>query len=122
LIVLFPMVITTVLGVQTIDPAITDAARLDGASGWSLLAHIEFPLSLPAVLAGVRTGLTLSITGALVGEFVNNSPAGLGYLVQLGKNQYDLPLLFATLVILAVLASLYFSASWLLVRLALIVY
>lgn len=122
LIVLFPMVITTVLGLQTIDPAITDAARLDGAAGWSLLAHIEFPLSLPAVLAGVRTSLTLSITGALVGEFVNNSPAGLGYLVQLGKNQYDLPLLFATLVVLGVLAALYFGVSWLLVRLAQIVY
>jgi NitT/TauT family transport system permease protein len=122
LIVLFPMVITTVLGLQIIDPAIIDAARLDGASGWSLLAHVEFPLSLPAILAGVRTSLTLSITGALVGEFVNNSAAGLGYLVQLGKNQYDLPLLFATMVILAALAALYFSASWLLVKLAEIVY
>jgi NitT/TauT family transport system permease protein len=122
LIVLFPMVITTVLGLQTIDPAITDAARLDGAAGRSLLAHVEFPLSLPAVLAGVRTSLTLSITGALVGEFVNNSPAGLGYLVQLGKNQYDLPLLFATLVVLGVLAALYYGVSWLLVKLAAIVY
>lgn len=122
LIVLFPMVITTIFGLQTIDPEITDAARLDGASGWSLLAHIEFPLALPAVLAGVRTSLTLSITGALVGELVNNSPTGLGYLVLLAKNQYDLGLMFATLVILALLAALYYGVSWLLVKLATIVY
>lgn len=122
LIVLFPMVITTILGVQTIDPEVTDAARLDGASGWSLLARVEFPLALPAVLAGVRTSLTLSITGALVGELVNNSPTGLGYLILLAKNQYDLALMFATLVILAVLAALYYGVSWLLTRLAAIVY
>lgn len=122
LIVLFPMVITTIFGLQAIDPEITDAARLDGASGWSLLAHVEFPLALPAVLAGVRTSLTLSITGALVGELVNNSPTGLGYLVLLAKNQYDLALMFATLIILALLAALYYGVSWLLVKLAAIIY
>ncbi len=122
LIVLFPMVVTTILGLQTIDSEITDAARLDGAAGWSLLARIEFPLALPAILAGVRTSLTLSITGALVGELVNNSPQGLGYLVMLAKNQYDLALMFATLIILGLLAALYYGISWLLVRLAAIVY
>jgi NitT/TauT family transport system permease protein len=122
LVVLFPMVVTTILGMQTIDHEVTDAARLDGASGLSLLAHVEFPLALPAVLAGVRTSLTLSITGALVGELVNNSPTGLGYLVLLAKNQYDLALMFATLVILGLLAALYYGVSWLLVRLAAIVY
>lgn len=122
LIVLFPMVITSILGMQTIDPEITDAARLDGAAGWSLLAHVEFPLALPAILAGVRTSLTLSITGALVGELVNNSPVGLGYLILLAKNQYDLALMFATLILLGMLAALYYGVSWLLVRLAAIVY
>jgi len=43
LVVLFPMVITIVLGVQTIDKTLTDAARVEGASGWSLLAFMNFP-------------------------------------------------------------------------------
>ncbi len=118
LIVLFPMVITTILGVQTIDQALTDAARVEGASGWSLLRYIEFPLALPAVLAGIRTSLTLSVMGAVVGEFVSGGDQGLGALVQLAKEQFDTPALFATLVILAVLAALYYGASWLLVKLA----
>ena len=118
LIVLFPMVITTALGVQTIDHSLTDAARVEGASGLQMLVHIEFPLALPAILAAVRTGLTLSITGALVGEFVLSGDLGLGSLVLQAKNQFDLPLMFATLVILAVLAALYYWASWLLVKLA----
>jgi NitT/TauT family transport system permease protein len=122
LVVLFPMVITTALGVQTIDQLYTDAARVEGASGWSMLVHIEFPLALPAILAALRTGLTLSITGALVGEFVNNSAQGLGALVFEAKDQLNAPLLFATLIFLAGLAAVYFSASWLLVKLADIVY
>ena len=122
LVVLFPMVITTVLGVQTIDRSLTDAARVEGASGWSMLAHIEFPLALPAILAAVRTGLTLSITGALVGEFVSGGDSGLGGLVLVAKDQFDIPLLFATLVVLAALAALYYGASWLLIKLAEAVY
>jgi len=85
LIVLFPMVITTALGVQTIDHSLTDAARVEGASGLQMLVHIEFPLALPAILAAVRTGLTLSITGALVGEFVLSGDQGLGSLVLQAK-------------------------------------
>lgn len=122
LVVLFPMVITTALGVQTIDHVYTDAARVEGASGWSMLVHIEFPLALPAILAALRIGLTLSITGALVGEFVNNSAQGLGALVFEAKDQFNAPLLFATLIFLTGLAAVYYSASWLLVKIADIVY
>ena len=122
LVVLFPMVITTELGVRSIDPTFTDAARVEGASGWSMLARIEFPLALPAILAAVRTGLTLSITGALVGEFVSAGGTGLGGLLLQAQNQINTPLLFATLVILAVLAALYYGSSWLLMKLAAIIY
>jgi NitT/TauT family transport system permease protein len=118
LVVFFPMVVNTMLGIQTIDRTLTDAARVEGASGWSLLANIEFPLSLPALLAGVRTGFTLSITGALVAEFVQGGDQGLGSLLLIAKNQYNTPLMFATLFILAVLAALYYGSTWLLAKLA----
>ncbi len=124
LVVLFPMVINTILGMQTIDPAILDAARVEGASGWSLLAHVEFPLALPSLLAAVRTSLTLSITGAVVGEFVSGGggTVGLGALVLQGQHQYDTPLMFAAVVVLALLAALYYGATWLLVKLAQVIY
>lgn len=122
LVVLFPMVINTIFGVQSIDQALTDAARVEGAAGWAMLAHIEFPLALPAVLAAVRTCFTLSITGALVGEFVGGGDQGLGALVLIAKNQYNTPLMFSTLVVLAALAAVYYGATWLLVKLADVVY
>ncbi len=122
LVVLFPMVITTALGVRTIDRSIVDAARVDGAAGWSMLTAIEFPLALPAILAAVRTGLTLSITGALVGEFVAGGNQGLGGLILQGQHQYDTPFMFATLALLAALAAVYYGLAWLLSKLAEAVY
>ncbi len=121
LVVFFPMVINTILGVKTIDRSLTDAAHVEGAAGWSLLAHIEFPLALPALLAAVRTGFTLSIVGALVGEFVGGDQ-GLGALVLMAKNQFNTPFMFATVLVLAALATLYYGITWLLTKVAEAVY
>ncbi len=121
LVVFFPMVINTILGVKTIDHTLTDAARVEGAAGWSLLAHIEFPLALPALLAGVRTGFTLSIVGALVGEFVGGDQ-GLGALVLMAKNQFNTPFMFATVLVLAGLAALYYGMTWALSKVAEAIY
>lgn len=122
LVVLFPMIINTIFGIQSIDTSLTDAARVEGAANWSLLSYVEFPLALPAVLAAVRTSFTLSITGALVGEFVSGGDTGLGSLVMLAKSQYNMPFMFATLLVLAALAALYYAATGLLVKLAARIY
>lgn len=121
LVVFFPIIVNTILGVQTIDSTLTDAARVEGASGWSLIAHIEFPLALPAILAAIRTGFTLSIVGALVAEFVGGSQ-GLGALVLMAKNQFNTPFMFATVLVLAGLAALYYGITWLLTKVAEAVY
>jgi NitT/TauT family transport system permease protein len=121
LVVFFPIIVNTILGVQTIDPSLTDAARVEGASGWSLIAHIEFPLALPAILAAIRTGFTLSIVGALVAEFVGGSQ-GLGALILMAKNQFNTPFMFATILVLAGLAAVYYGITWLLTKVAEAVY
>jgi NitT/TauT family transport system permease protein len=111
LVVFFPLVITTAYGFQSIDRSLLDAARVEGAASWPLLTQIEFPLALPAIMAAMRAGLTLSITGALVGEFVTGSDQGLGALVQIAKSQYDLALMFATVLVLACLAALLYGLT-----------
>jgi NitT/TauT family transport system permease protein len=121
-VVLFPMVITTALGFSTLDRLLVDAARVEGASFWPLLTKIEFPLALPAIMAAVRTGLTLSIVGALVGEFVTGTDQGLGALVQIARNGYNMPLMFATVLIMAVLAASYFAITWGLTKLSEAIY
>jgi NitT/TauT family transport system permease protein len=108
LIVFFPMVITTVLGLRTLDQDVLDAARVEGAGWWALLWSIEFPLALPSILAGLRTSLTLSITGAVVGEFVVGGN-GLGELLIVDRSYADTAAVFATLIILSLLSAVLYG-------------
>ncbi|MGO2111376.1 MAG: ABC transporter permease [Pseudoclavibacter sp.] len=103
----FPMLITTSLGVRNLPQDVLEAARLDGANAWQSLWHIEAPLALPSVLAGVRGGVTLSITGAVVGEFTMGGN-GLGMLLTLSQGANDVVGMFSTLTMLVAMAvSLY---------------
>jgi NitT/TauT family transport system permease protein len=110
LIVFFPMVVNTALGLRTLDRDVLDAARVAGAEGWTLFRYMEFPLALPSILAGLRVGLTLSITGAVVGEFVVGTD-GLGGLLIVASSQYNRPLEFATLLTLSMLAAILYGLA-----------
>ena len=103
LLVFFPVVLSTVLGLRTIDAEIMEAAQLDGAHGAHMLRHIEWPLALPAVLTGLRNGFTLSVTGAVVGELVMGGH-GLGMVLSVQSASVDTTGLFATLLTLCLIA------------------
>jgi putative riboflavin transport system permease protein len=109
LIVFFPLTISTALGLRMLDPDVLDAARVDGAGFRALLWHVELPLALPSILAGLRTSLTLSITGAVVGEFVV-AGNGLGELLLIQRQSSDSAGVFATLLMLGLLAAALYGA------------
>lgn len=115
LIVFFPVVVNTALGVRLLDRDVLDAARVDGAGGWPMLIHFELPLATPAILAGLRTSLTHSITGAVVGEFVLGD-RGLGGLLTIARGNFDTPLVFATLFTLMLLAAALYGIARLIER------
>lgn len=102
--VIFPIVINTAIGIRSIDDEVVGAARLDGASGISLIFQIIFPLSAPYILAGLRNGFTLSVTGAVVGEMVIGGSRGLGIQLVTAQQLNDVPGMFATITILALTA------------------
>ncbi|MGO2749671.1 MAG: ABC transporter permease [Pseudoclavibacter sp.] len=99
----FPMLVTTVLGVRQLPQDVIEAGRIDGANWYQLLWWVEGPLALPSVLAGIRAGVTLSITGAVVGEFTMGG-RGLGMLLTLNRDANDIPGIFSTLLMLVLLA------------------
>ena len=111
LIVFFPMVINTAVGITTVDREVIAAARVDGAGFWPMVRYIEMPLASPVILAGMRTSLTLSITGAVVGEFVLGD-RGLGGLLEIARGNFDHPLVFATIVMLMLLAMTLYYCAW----------
>ena len=88
LIVFFPILINTAVGLRTIDRTLLEAAHSLGAGRRQMLWYVEAPLSLRTVLGGVKMGLTLAVTGAVVAEFVA-SDAGLGNLMLRARFNYD---------------------------------
>ncbi|MGH9174283.1 MAG: ABC transporter permease subunit, partial [Vicinamibacterales bacterium] len=78
---------------------------------WPLLLYFELPLALPVILAGLRTSLTLSITGAVVGEFVIGD-RGMGGLLTIARANFDTPLAFATIAMLMILATIMYGFAW----------
>lgn len=108
LMVFFPILVSALLGLRHVDPEVVDAARMDGAGVGSLLAFIEAPLALPSVLAGLRNGFTLSITGAVVGEMVMGGN-GMGQLLTVQRDQVDTVGMFSTLFVLCSVASAVYS-------------
>jgi NitT/TauT family transport system permease protein len=107
LIVFFPVLINTIVGVRAVPTALYDLMRSLRASRWQILFKLELPASLPVLLGGLRIGATLSVIGAIVGELVNAN-AGLGFLLKLGDFQYDTSMVFVAVFMLIALAlSLY---------------
>lgn len=115
LLVFFPILLATVHGLRRVDKEVVEAARLDGAHGWYLLRDIQGPLALPTVLTGLRNGFTLSVTGAVVGEFVMGGK-GLGLILSVRGSASDTPGIFAALVVLCALAMSIFGLLRLLER------
>jgi len=83
------------------------------ASPWQTFRYLEVPAALPVFLGGLRIGATLSVIGAVVGEFVG-ADRGLGFLINVGRGQYDTALVFvAVFTLIAVAISLYGLVVWL---------
>jgi NitT/TauT family transport system permease protein len=103
LIVFFPVAVSTMVGIRGVDPGLLELARSLRASRRRVLVDVEIPAALPTILGGVRVGATLAVVGAIVGEWAG-ADRGLGVLVNLARGSlFDIPLLFATLVTIALL-------------------
>jgi NitT/TauT family transport system permease protein len=107
LIVFFPVLVNTVVGVRAVPTALHDLMRSLHASRGQILLKLEIPAALPVFLGGLRIGATLSVIGAVVGELVG-ADMGLGFLINVGRGQYDTALVFVSIFALVLLAlSLY---------------
>lgn len=103
LIVFFPVLVNTIVGVRAVPTALYDLMNSLHASRAQILWKVEVPSSLPVFLGGLRIGATLSVIGAIVGELVD-AESGLGFLLQLGDFQYDTPMVFVAVFTLIALA------------------
>lgn len=107
LIVFFPVLVNTIVGIRAVPTALYDMMHSLRATRWQILFKLELPASLPVLLGGLRIGATLSVIGAIVGELVDANQ-GLGFLLKVGDFQYDTSMVFVAVFMLIALAlSLY---------------
>jgi NitT/TauT family transport system permease protein len=102
--IFFPVLISTIVGLRSVDRDLYDLMRTFQASRWQVFRLLELPAALPVLLGGLKIGVTLSVIGAVVGEFAQ-SDRGLGFLVNLAnRGLFDTPLMFVALFVLMTIA------------------
>jgi len=98
----FPMVVNTAVGLATAEPEMLDLVRTLRASRWQVFQKIRFPNAVPYIFTGLKLNATMSVIGAIVGEFVA-SERGLGALIIAGGVTLETPSIFASLILISAL-------------------
>jgi NitT/TauT family transport system permease protein len=107
--IFFPVLISTIVGLRSVDADLYDLMRSLESSRWQVFRFLEVPAALPVLLGGLKIGVTLSVIGAVVGEFAQ-SDRGLGFLVNLAnRGLFDTPLMFVALFVLMTIALLLYG-------------
>jgi putative hydroxymethylpyrimidine transport system permease protein len=117
LICFFPITVNVLDGLRSVDPELLKLMRSLRASRVATLAKVELPAALPFLFSGLRVAATVSVIGAVFGEWAG-ADKGLGRLVLLGNNQLETPRVYAGVVILTLMALALFALVTLVERVA----
>ncbi|WP_353808629.1 ABC transporter permease [Agromyces sp. SYSU T00194] len=104
----FPLLISIVVGMETVDRDARLLMRSMGATRWQLYRTLSLPASLPYFFAGLKTAMTLALTGAIVAEFVGAND-GMGVLIKTYNFQLNVAEGFATIFVLMVIGLLLYG-------------
>lgn len=118
IVIFFPMLINNTSAIKLAGDGMRDLLRFYRPSWLRSFAKFEFPAALPIIFSGVKISITLSVIGAVVGEFVSGHE-GLGALVSRAKAVFDVELMFVGLLWLIALGIAYYGAASLVYRLVL---
>jgi NitT/TauT family transport system permease protein len=105
----FPIVVATVVGLQSLEPAMVDLLRAMGATPWQTFIKLRLPAALPSLFGGLKLAIGLAVIGAVIGEYVA-AERGLGYLQLQANSQFDTTLNFASVITISALGVLLFFA------------
>jgi ABC-type nitrate/sulfonate/bicarbonate transport system permease component len=100
----FPIAINCWAGVKTVDPSLLRAGAVFGASTFTQYRKIVLPFTLPFVISGINQGIARALVGMLVGELLGGGGEGLGRVLSLAADRFDIPLLYGVLLLLAIMS------------------
>lgn len=108
LVVFFPIQVNVITGFRDIPRNFSDLMRSMRASRKASLIYLEIPAAMPLIFAGLRVSATLSVLGAVIGE-LTAADAGLGYLINTARGQYDTAMVFVAVLMLMFMALTLYS-------------
>jgi len=111
----FPIVVNAVDGLCAADPELIRMMRTLRGTRWSIFRRVEFPGALPMIFSGARVAATYAAVGAVFGEWAGSSE-GLGFVMLQSQPSLDTEVIFASVLILSVLALALYGAVTLLER------
>lgn len=116
LIAFFPIVVNVATGLATIEPEAEDILRALGAKKMDIMLKVGIPRSMPYFFGSLKVAITLAFVGSVVSETVAAN-SGLGFMMSAAQSQFNVPLVFAGLVMLAVEGiAMYAVMAWIEMR------
>jgi NitT/TauT family transport system permease protein len=109
LIVFFPILVNVLQSMRTVDRDQINLARAYNMSRMQIFWKVEFPASMPALMAGLRIGATLAVIGVTVGELVGGN-TGLGFLITSGEGQGNAAMVFNAIILLTLIGIVLYAA------------
>ena len=101
LIAFFPIVVNVATGLATIEPEMEDVLRALGARKMDIMLKVGIPRSMPYFFGSLKVAITLAFVGSVISETVAAN-SGLGHMMLGAQSQFNVPLVFAGLVMLAI--------------------
>jgi NitT/TauT family transport system permease protein len=112
----FPIVVNVATGLATTEPELEDVMRALKASRLDILTNVGLPRAMPYFFASLKVAVTQAFVGTVIAETVASN-RGIGNLMMIAASSFDVPLVFAGLLVLAVLGvALYVVFSFIEVR------
>ena len=102
---LFPILLNTIDGVRGIDPTLIETTRSYGVGGFERIRRVVLPAALPQIFAGMRTSLSLAVIVMVLTEYFS-STSGVGYVLLISKNTFQLAPMWAAILLIGVLGYL----------------